>query len=331
MQWIHHTSDEGEEQHNEKRTGLTATAVGHRSYILGGYSLSAPVELDQIHDRQRSSWTLLPESEKVFFEHHTTHLVDDKLLVIGGESSEIELDVNPASRIQVYQFCLVEQQLSLLETSGNTPPRVKRHVAEFFEWRREVVVFGGTRLEDRAFSNNLAVLNVDAMEWRKLDAKGRRPPPQSSHMSCASRNRMFIFVNYDDPLLSNLFVLDVRYAAAAWSTLERRGRVPPGIYGGSLVLIGRYVLLFGGILAEKFVTSLYICDLEEQVWYKQRQDSTEDVQYTFSVAGAEPPARARHVGVYDSTKLRYYGGLTFGLRDTHELVVDEELIQQALS
>ena len=323
MEWIYELSED-ELGINAEKSANTATAVGHRVYVMGGDTPG----MDSYQITPERVWKLLPASERVCREDHTTHLVDDRLIIIGGQIIDSGRFETPGA--DVFEFSLIEDKLGFVEASGDAPSRVRRHVSEYFDWRREVIMFGGKRVEDGVFTDELTALNVDTMRWNKLYAKGEKPPPQSSHMSCASRDKMYIFVSYDDPVLSNLFVLDVQRASPSWSIVKQRGSVPPGIFAGSLVLVDRYIVMFGGALASSYVQSLYICDLERETWYKARDSSGEEAQYTFTVQGPEPPLMGRHTGIYDSERIRYYDGLLEWLDTTLELVVDRALIRETL-
>ena len=84
------------------------------------------------------------------------------------------------------------EELQTYQTSGSMiPPRMTRHLAEFVEAKREVVILGRTLKEPREnrFDSppNIYALSVDKLTWRKLNAKGRAPSSYLEGKSCPTK------------------------------------------------------------------------------------------------------------------------------------------------
>ena len=332
MEWICDGDDSEEtvEQNSSSKTGHTVTAVGHRDYVFGGYNHGESHDL--IFSRNTGKWEVVSKDVGVSVEHHTAHLVDDRILLVAGDQAYAgEEEEEQEDRACVYEYSVLDNTMARRYGYGDVPVRFLRHVSEYFEWRREVVVFGGKRCVDMEFTNQLYSIDVDTLEWVELRAKGVKPEPQSSHMSCASKQKMFIFVTYDYPELFDLYVLDLKYPTAVWSSLRKKGAVPRGIYGGSMEFIGGFAIIFGGLIAQQYQDTLYVCDVKRELWYRGVKDGEQGLANTFVVNGQRwPGSGARHVGVVTCGKIRYYGGLQQRIDEVLELIVDETLIERAI-
>ena len=158
-------------------------------------------------------------------------------------------------KMEVTAVDLINLEVEMLETSlyetHCVPSHTWKHVAEFFEAKREIVVHGGEpKVENGLITNQLYALDVDTKTWRKLSYKGAQPTDQASHMSClnATGDEMFVFASYySDPTLSELYLFDYQGSVPCWELIKCTGNIPTGLYGGCLILVqGRYLFLFAG-------------------------------------------------------------------------------------
>ena len=183
------------------------------------------------------------------------------------------------------------------------------------------MIFGGRGVND-AFLDQFYALHVDSMQWRPLQSKGQSPGEQSSHSSCLQGERMFIFCNYEDPALSNIFVCDYSGTIPHWSCLKSRGMAPPGLYSAALNLVGNRLILFGGYIYGVTAESFYVYDIPSGVWSAVTYDVDQaDEEFRFFATGEEVDFVGRHRGLYWNGKIRYYGGDLGKLDDICELKV----------
>ena len=176
---------------------------------------------------------------------------------------------------------------------------------------REIVIFGG-RGEDGVFLDQLYGLSVDSMQWRSLRSKGGSPGVQSSHVSCQLEDMMFVFCNYNDATLSDLFLFDYSGSFPHWSALKKLGIPPPGLFGGAMNLVGNRIVLLGGYLNGFSTNELYVYELNRECWsygyYGEYNPEKAQDGFTIHVEGFIPRLIGRHRGVYSNGKIRYYGG-----------------------
>ena len=88
MEWsILHTKDHGDL--TEERLGMTTSLCGHLVFVLGGAKCTNEVQFvarkSAILNLQTKEWTPIEVELESWF--HSTCLVDDRLIVIGGEYS----------------------------------------------------------------------------------------------------------------------------------------------------------------------------------------------------------------------------------------------------
>ena len=171
------------------------------------------------------------------------------------------------------------------------------------------MIFGGGGA-DGEFLDQFYALDVDSMEWRRLQSKGQNPGRQSSHSSCLQGERMFVFCNYNDPALSNIFVCDYSGTMPHWSCLKTRGNTPPGLYPAALNLMGNRLILFGGCLRGAYAQSLYVFDIPSGVWSAGTYN-VHKARKTFRFLVVDPKTShvGRHHGFYCNGKILYFGGI----------------------
>lgn len=298
-----------------ERTGHTATLIGSRIYIEGGFSVVqsrfSVVPQHCLIDTQTLSCELIqpavePIGQNDAVSYHTATLVDDRILLLGGYD-EVEQGLFVTLNARWYDPVL--QRISSAFCRGKMPCSRVRHVAGFLEHRREVIVFGGKQAQDITL-NDLWALQVDTMEFSQVRYKGKVPSPQSSHMSLTHGRLMYIHCHRD----LQLFVLDYRGKVALWSSTGSAGDVPKQVYGGSLSLHRGKILLFGGIRDHRYLNEMYAFDLNSRIWTMVNQTSVPRLVNTLI-----PPPTARQVAIQVKNKILLIGGSQHRLDETWEL------------
>ena len=218
-------------------------------------------------------------------------------------------------------------QVSVIDLSGETscfadtyasegetvPINTRKHIAEYFDSKREIVVYGGRPNEFEArYDNQLYSLSVDSMQWRKLRCHGRQPVnTQSSHMSCVdpARNRMFIYAVLErDEDDAQLYEFDYNGRIPFWTLIRTTGKIPIGIYGGKIDLVnGDTILLYGGVVNEIYRSDIYKFDVKSKAWTEITQFNRISNQSVPTDIQA-PRERARHDSIVRNGKVLYFGG-----------------------
>lgn len=208
----------------------------------------------------------------------------------------------------------IERQKTYSRVGEAMPMNTRKHIAEYFESKREIVVQGGrpSQIENR-YDNQLYALSVDKLVWRKLLSRGKGPQnTQSSHMSCldAAKDRMFVFAALTrDDTVAKLYDFDYSRAIPYWTLVKTKGNIPDGIYGGSMDLVnGDTLIVFGGVIREIYIRDLYKLDLQSSVWTRILHNPTETTTAKVSVTGTPPLEQARHDSVAFDRKILYFGG-----------------------
>ena len=300
-----------------ERTGHTATQIGPRLYVEGGFSEEVGREHAQhqhclldINTGQCSKLfpTVEVQSEIYGVSYHTATLVDDRILLLGGLDERIWRLPND---LNVRWYDPLLEVISSPVCKGTLPQTRQRHVAGYFERKREVVIFGGSTW-DSAKMNDLWAVNVDKMEFYRRSYKGRVPSQQSSHMAVTHGSLMYIFCHRN----VQLYVLDYRGKVPQWSETGRVGDVPRQVYGGGLSLYGGKLIMFGGVVARVYVNDLYVFDLATQVW---TQVETEPKRSVVLLGSYSPPPLARHIPIVVTSKIMMIGGTERRLDEVLEL------------
>ena len=299
------------------RSGHTATLCGHTMVVVGGGfagTSNIPDFNIAVLDLNTTRWSV--GGFGLAFKYHSATLVDDKIWCIGGGNDGVHSSVD--RKIEVFQVELVALQVHSVETSllqpNNVPSHTWKHIAEFFEGKREIVVHGGRpRMYNAGATNQLYALDVDSKTWRKLHSTGAPPPFVSSHMSSlnVTGDGMFVTASYiDDESMMSLYRFDYSGRVPSWENISTDGSVPPGLFGGSMNLLhGRYLFLFGGVLRDQYRNDLYIHDIDTSRWTKGiAQERNAVAEDSFTVGGLWPPTKSRHSGIIWNESVLYVGG-----------------------
>lgn len=302
-----------------ERGGHSATQVGRKVYVFGGYSDEAGRQTPQPQhcwfDLNTYEWeTCEPVADvEEGICYHTATLVDDRILVLGGFD---EGRLTYFSDFHVRWFDPVMNTYTRVEGKGEVPTSRFRHVAGYFESKREVLIFGGK--ENITPLDGLFSMNVDTLKFVRRSWKGKAPPGQSSHFACMNKEQMFIFCNHGEDDEFELKVLDYSGRTPQWSSTARKGDIPRGVYGASMNYINGKLIVFAGVVQEEFVADLYVFDLKGQVWTKVTNETTATSEIVLK-EGVYPEATARQVGILTQSKIMFIGGADGRLDEMWEL------------
>ena len=188
------------------------------------------------------------------------------------------------------------------------PKNIRKHIACYFESKREVVVHGGRPHERYRWDNELHAFDVDKLTWRKLRSHGKGPLNQSGHMSCVdpSTSKMFVFASYTDK--SELYEFDYQERIPRWSFIPTYGKVPGSRNCARMDFVNRSTLvLFGGTMRKDPCRTLHKFDLRTSVWTEGKRIARKESD-EFEVSGLFPTTRSRHSSVVHNGTILYFGG-----------------------
>ena len=220
----------------------------------------------------------------------------------------------------------LDLQLSALEelqtyaTTGSTiPPRMKSHLAEFFEAKREVVILGRTveELMESLYDSppHLYALSVDTLTWRKLKAKGRAPSSYFDGESCllAKKQTMYVYtVMHEENFFCRLYMLTYDRATPVWSLVKTSGNVPTQLTSSCMDLMpDRGLLLFGGdFQGPEEPSQIYKYNISTAVWTKAKSVNNGSVlgPNDFRLEGKVSNNKSSHRSVCTGDEVLYFGG-----------------------
>ncbi|EFJ20389.1 hypothetical protein SELMODRAFT_418266 [Selaginella moellendorffii] len=160
------------------RESHSATLVdGNRVVIFGGTGEGDGNYLNDIHilelDRMRWVSPAVNGELPVCRDSHTAVAVKDQLVVYGGDCGDRYLS-------EVDVFNLKTFTWSKIDTAGSLQPAVRAgHVAVAAE--NKVYVFGG--VGDRAYYNDVWVLDLSSWKWSQAEVAGLQPQGRFSHVA----------------------------------------------------------------------------------------------------------------------------------------------------
>ena len=301
---------------NDKRSHHSATLVGGKLYIFGGYT-SADHRLHNdilVVEPTKNGY----RESKLFVDPrrgdaaplsrygHSTNLVDEYLFVVGGTK------LDGFCLCTVYAFDLVLQVWLRVATHGKHHETVYKHVAEYIPGLDVVMCFGG-RSELR-FSNDVNCLDVRTMRWKALRPLGTPPAPRSNASSVMVGLTCFIFggqsgrVTFRDV---HLLRMPADGRKASWSSPVVHGQPSKRVDGGLAYLYGG-IILFGGQdnVSKRQLNDLYVFDLHRRSWMKGVPENGRMLKgMVVEIRGHRPARRVGHtVTVMPNGVLLVYGG-----------------------
>ena len=253
---------------------LTTTLVGNRVVVIGQLG---EWENGRNHcrvcsvDLQKAEWTWV-QTYGPHLEGHIAVLADDRVFIHGGKDTN-----NLLSDTDVWSVDLSLMELHRHETFGKQPTRRKGHTGVFVEENRHVVLFGGhhTTLHGEIY-DELWVMNVDTMIWRRPIVKGRPPSARFGHAACLVNTHMFVYGGCaEDSLYRDCHVLHCKGQHYRWSRIRVKGLKPSRLLNCTLSFLSGKLFVFGGsesarVSQKTARRSLFCLDLGTYKWHRIR-------------------------------------------------------------
>lgn len=230
-------------------------------FVFGGYDGQKNHSTLHVFDHTTGRWICQNVAGKAppGRNGHTATLADGKLFIIGGWLGSGPLAASDMHYIDIANMQWVEPPIL-----GEPPGPCNMHTSDFFPHRRQIIVFRGG--DGKEYLNDLHGLNVDTLQWERLECTGIKPEARANHCSAVMDHQLFIFGGWNGQTrLNDVHVLDTN--TLEWRRLEPRGVPPPPRAGMTLTRIRDRLYLFGGSgPAAKCFDDLQILDLKEMCW-----------------------------------------------------------------
>lgn len=289
-------------------TRLSATLVGGRVYVYGGYGhpLRNRCKLCYVELGRKWKWVVPRHEKGPPLSDHCSVLVRESLYMFGGETRRRQPEVGGRS---LWKLDLVMGSVESIETSDSSLTPALKYAAEYIEPLDEIVVFGGTD-DTRQLSSRVLAFNLQTKKWRVPIVKGGTPPARRSHCSALHRKADIYFFGGNSNGLearSEVFLLHCAASAFTWSK-PVWNMVVIGCADSTMNCMGSRLYIFGGYPGStlKKSSALMLYDLEQDKGLRFTGENTNHV-HEGVLSGSLLPL-ALHATVITQDKLLVLGG-----------------------
>lgn len=124
------------------------------------------------------------ENENVQIKNHSTILYKEQLFIFGGYNGK-------NNHNELYVLDLATQQFSQPETCGQKPEARNGHSATLVN--HQMFIIGGWFGRGTFASNDVYILDLEALSWRLCQTSGVAPGPCNMHSADAIQKVIYIF------------------------------------------------------------------------------------------------------------------------------------------
>ncbi|KMS98300.1 hypothetical protein BVRB_4g093690 [Beta vulgaris subsp. vulgaris] len=248
-----------------------AAVVGERLYISGGSRNGRHLSDIQVLDFTHCTWSSLKlpacpsaaQSEydslvQVFPATSGHHMIvwGQKLLILDGNSKY-------SSYVTVRFLDPETQQCGVMETIGELP--VARMGESVALSGSKLIMFGGEDTH-RKLLNDVHILDLDTMTWKKVATTQNPPSPRYDHATAVHAERYFLIFGgcSHSTCFNDLYALDLD--TMEWSQPETRGDyVSPRAGHSGITVNGNWYIVGGGDNKSGALDTL-VLDMTKLVW-----------------------------------------------------------------
>eukprot|EP00873_Tetraselmis_striata_P026620 jgi/Tetstr1/446884/TSEL_003664.t1 len=263
------------------RDSHTATVIGpprrNKILVFGGTDGDKKYNELNLLDLSSMRWEVInADNAPVPRESHTATLIDDRVVVFGGngclDARENEDEKSTARYLNdLHIFNTTTMTWSSPKTYGKRPRPRESHAAACHEGK--LVVFGG-EIGDCCLAD-LHVLDMDSLEWQQMVVVSKtKPKARAGHVMVPHPEGLLLFggVTADGDSCHDCWVLAVGPSnvlgleanEAAWRQLHCTGREPSGRFAHAADAGGGALFVYGGLYNEEPVDDLHVLMLERR-------------------------------------------------------------------
>jgi len=158
---------------------------------------------------------------------------------------------------------------------------------------KSLYIFGGW--DGKVALNDLAVLNIDTMEWSQPETMGLPPCHRNNHTTAVLDLKIYVHGGHDgSQWLDDLYLLNT--GTLTWYSPTTSGILPSARACHTLSRVGGKLYMFGGYDGERCFNTIEILDIDTMTWIKP------------TILGAVPLARNAHTMTVIEKRLYLFGG-----------------------
>ncbi|KAI4338512.1 hypothetical protein MLD38_023561 [Melastoma candidum] len=261
-------------------------------------------------ETRRPGWSLSVSGDKPTprFNHAAT-VVDNKMIVVGGESGSGLLDDVQVLNFTKFSWSGASSKIYLSPSSLPIKiPPCKGH--SLVSWGKKVLLVGG-RTEPGSDRLSVWAFDTETEGWSLMEAKGDIPVSRGGHTVVRANSALILFGGEDGRRrkLNDLHMFDLK--SSTWLPLNCTGMVPSARCNHVATLYNNKTLfIFGGSSKSKSLNDIYSLDFETMIWSR------------IKIRGSHPSPRFGCCGVLCGTKWYIAGGGSRKKRFAETLIFD---------
>ena len=292
----------------DRRSGMSATVVGHKVFVLGGVNrgnVAANMYMNVIDSSKDFKWSILHSTGEVppLRWFHSSWLRKDKIYIYAGEMFAEGGTINVS---ELWCFDILINSFTLVNPSGEELGSRVACTAGYIESLDLCVIFGGVRLVTER--GRPRCLNMGSMHASIPKIVGNGPLSMNRHGSCVVGKTIYMMGGEDDnlnPLRMSINMLHCeRFDRLRWSQPKETAlsRSVPFRYSPTLTACGSRIFYLGGTSYEGHNETCYTFLIDQKRW--------ERTEWAGMV-----PEQFGHVSFYANGVLYCYGGFVRDQRD----------------
>lgn len=202
--------------------------------------------------------------------------IGSTIYVFGGRDS------NHKELNELYSFDTLTNKWTLLSSDDVGPPHRSYH-SMTSDGDHQIYVFGGCG--DAGRLNDLWAFDVVSRLWTQLPSPGDNCRPRGGPGLAVAGGRLWVIYGFSGEELDDVHAFDP--VEGAWALMETTGDKPSPRSVFSTVVIGKFVLIYGGEIdpsdqghlgAGMFSREVFVLDTETRVW-RRLEEFEEGVEH----------------------------------------------------
>jgi hypothetical protein len=183
----------------------------------------------------------------------TSHIADREIIIVDKE-----------------EFVVPTHSVSWLDSGNDQWKPSMREGFSFSAAGRKGILFGGISNKKHG---DMAVFDFQYENWKKIDSTGDKPCARNNHTAVSYRKMIYVFGGeklYDEHTHTRECLSDIKAfntETLEWKTLKTSGDGIEGRRGHACVVVGKNMLIFGGINSKGYyLDSLYHFDMSNLIY-----------------------------------------------------------------